>query len=437
MTVLPLRTPLAARVLPDGPFYGWYVAVACSVLLMVTVGIGYYGLAVFLGPLQETHGWSNAVVSGATGLYFSAAGITGALIGSHVDRHGPLRLQLVGLTLLAGSVALVGTINQPWQLYALYLVLAIGFGMSSNVAVNAIMSRWFIARRAKAMSISATGISVGGVVLVPVGTALVEIGGLGLAGALLGLLVVVLAVPVVLFVLVWDPAQMGLRPDGGAEPDPSQHALSDEVQHRRWTRRAAAGTVAFWAVLVAFGTVLMAQTGFVIHQISFLTERFDSAQTASTTLSVTAFGSIVARLVVGHFADGWDKRLLTMWLMVIQATAVTTVVLIDHHLVTYAMVLVVGFTIGNIYMMQSLLIGDTFGLMSFGTIMGLVGVVTQTASGLGPLTVGFIEQATGSYQAPFLVTAAATYVAGAVVLLARPPSPAVAEAAGALSSRAR
>ncbi len=397
---------------------------------MVTVGVGYYGLAVFLGPLREANGWSNAVVSGATGLYFSVAGVTGAIIGAHVDRHGPLRLQVVGIVLLAGSVSLVGYVNAPWQLYVLYTVLAVGFGMSSNVAVNAIISRWFVVRRAKAMSIATTGVSVGGVLLVPFGTALVERGGLTLAGPVLGAFVLLLALPVVALVLVWDPVQMGLRPDGGAESRrPGAHSLDDATQLRRWTRREAAATVPFWAILVAFSLVLMAQTGFVIHQISFLTERFDSANAAAAALSTTALGSIIARLVVGHFADAWDKRLLAMWLLIIQATAVTTVVLVDHRIVTYAMVLVVGFTIGNIYMMQTLLVGEVFGMLSFATVLGLVGVVTQTASGIGPLAVGWLEDASGGYTVPFLVTAAMTYAAAVTVLLARSPVPRIEEPA--------
>jgi sugar phosphate permease len=418
------REPLAARVLPTKVFYGWYVAVACSALLLVTVGVGYYGLAVFLGPLRDTHGWSNAVVSGATGLYFSVGGITGALIGAHVDRHGPIRLQLLGVILLAGSVSLVGFVTQIWQLYALYTVLAIGFGMSSAVPVNAIMSRWFVSRRARAMSISSTGVSVGGVLLVPLGTLLVEVGGLRLAGVVLGALVVGLALPVITMVLVWDPSQMGLQPDDGVPAPPSvRAALDDAVQRRSWTRREASQTAAFWSILVAFALVLMAQTGFIIHQISFLTVRFGSANAAAAALSITALGSIIARLVVGVFADAWDKRLLTIWLFLIQGSAVFGIVAIDHQVATYGLVLVVGFTIGNVYMMQSLLVGDTFGLVSFGTIFGLVGVASQITSGLGPLAVGWIEDSTGGYGTPFTVTAAMTVVAAVIVWFARPPAP--------------
>jgi MFS family permease len=421
---LPPRTPPAARVLPGSLFYGWYIAVGCAVVMFVTVGVGYYGLAVFLGPLRDAHGWSNAVVSGATGLYFTISGITGALVGPRIDRHGPLRTQLVGVLLLAGSVSLVGAIDTVWQLFAVYTVLAVGFGLSAAVAVNAILARWFVTRRALAMSISFTGVSVGGMVLAPLGSALVEAGGLGLAGPVMGLLVAGVGVPVIIGVLVWDPSQMGLRPDDGVIPPGAARAsLHESVQRRTWSRRQASRTMAFWAILVGFTLVLMAQTGFIIHQISFLERRLGSSQAAAFALSVTALGSILARLVVGLFADRIDKRALTVALFALQAAAVLAVVLIENRAMTYALVLVVGFTIGNIYMLQSLLVSETFGMVSFGTVFGLVGVAAQTGSGLGPLAVGWLEDTSGGYTVPFVVTAGVTVLAAVVVSFARPPAP--------------
>jgi MFS family permease len=156
------RVPLAARVLPSRLFYGWYVTIACALLMFVSVGVGYYGLAIFLRPLQEAHGWSNAVVSGATGLYFSLSGLTGAaigphIIGPHIDRRGPIGFMVVGILILAAAAALVGWVSSIWQLYAAYAALALGFGLSTNVGVNAVLTRWFVGLRAKAMSIAFTG----------------------------------------------------------------------------------------------------------------------------------------------------------------------------------------------------------------------------------------------------------------------------------------
>lgn len=411
------RLPPAARFLPSGVYYGWYVAVACSCLMLVGVGVGYYGLAVFLRPLQEVHGWSNSVVSGATGLYFSLSGITGAVVGPRIDRTGPRRFMLVGSVLIAGSVALIGYVESVWQLYAVYALLAVAFGLATSVSVNAVMTRWFVARRAKAMSISSTGISVGGMVLAPVGSKLIDVGGLELATPLMGALVLVGSLPVILLVIVADPKEMGLEPDGfrPGEAPAVRASLAADVQLRSWSRREAARTPAFWSILVGFAIVLTAQTGFVIHQISFLEDRLGSRSTAALALSVTAFGSVVARLAVGTFADRVDKRRLTVVLLVLQASAVLGVVTTDSVPMTYLLTLVFGFTIGNVYMMMSLLVGETFGLVSFGAVFGLVSLAGQVGSGLGPFGVGWLEDRTGGYTTPFVITAVATYVAAAVI----------------------
>ncbi|MGE3960867.1 MAG: MFS transporter [Dehalococcoidia bacterium] len=431
------RMPLAARVLPSRVFYGWYIAFGCAAMMMVAGGVGYYGLAVFLEPLQEEHGWSNSAVSGATSWFFLAGGIVGAVLGPYIDRYGPRGFQIAGVLMTGGLAMLIGGVNELWQLYVLYTLIAVGNGLASAVSINAMMSRWWVRRRAKAMSISATGISLGGVILTPLGAWMVEVGGLQLATPVLGTAVLLVALPVVLWVLVFDPREMGLLPDGDRTVEEAEAAvrstgrqhLSAEAQLRVWTRQEAMRTVSFWAILVGFVLILMSQTGFVIHQIAFLEDRLGSRSAAAFALSTTALGSIVARLVVGQFADALDKRWLTAGIFATQGSAVLLVLAIDNPIATYLFILLFGFTIGNVYMMQSLLTSDIFGVVSFGSIFGLILLAAQAGSGLGPFAVGVLEDATGSYTASFVVTSIVTFIAGGVILLARPIAPPVAEEA--------
>jgi sugar phosphate permease len=422
--------PPAARVLPRRLFYGWYVAAGCAVLMFVGVGVGYYGLAVFLRPLREEHGWTTTQVSWAPAIYFFIAGLTAAFIGPRIDRHGPKRYLLIGTLLNGVSATFVGIVNELWQLYAVYFFFAMAYGMSASVAVNAIVTRWFVRKRALATSISSTGVSLGGVVLAPLASWLIDVGGLELATPLLGALILAAGVPVVLLVIHWEPASMGLRPDGATgEPPPAKNArvasfADDRVQLRRWTQREAMSTVAFWAVLIAFVLVLIAQTGYIIHQVSFLEDRFGSRSEAAFTISLTAGGSVVARLVVGLFADGLDRRWTSAVLFVVQATCVLLIVHIDNVASTWVLTLLFGFTIGNVYMMQSLLVGEIFGMVSFGAVFGLIAMAGQASSGIGPIGVGWLHDLSGGYTVPFTVTAAITYAAAVVVLFARPPQPA-------------
>ena len=424
--VAALRRPLAARLLPRRWYYGWAIVGACGALLFVSVGVGYYGLAVYLGPLQETHGWSNADVSLATGLYFAVSGLAAALVGPLIDRHGARRWMAPGLLSIGlGSIA-IGYVDSLWQLYLAYIALAVGSGLAAGVAVNATLARWFVIRRARAMAIASTGVSLGGAVLSPLNGLLIDSGGLQLATPIMGALILIVGLPIVAWVLVWDPREMGLPQDGldAAASQQRSDSLSADVQTRRWSIAQALRTVPFWAVLITFVVVLLAQTGFILHQTAFLEQRLGSLSAATVTLSVTAIGSIVARLIVGWFlADRIDKRWLTMGLLIVQGAAALVVIHIDSAAATWLGILIFGFTIGNIYMMQSLLVSEVFGYVSFGAVYGLIALASNVSSGVGPWMIGLLEDAVGGYELPLTVTALLTFAAALPVWFARAATP--------------
>ena len=424
MTDAPAPTydqPLAARFLPSGWFYGWYIAIACALLMFVGVGVGYYGLSVFLKPLQEEHGWTSTQVSIAPAIYFGISGLAGVIVGPIVDRRGPRQVMAIGIVVSTISAVFIGLANELWQLYLVYFIFAIANGMSTGVTIQAIMTRWFVRKRALAMSISSTGVSLGGVILSPIASKLIDIGGLALATSVLGSIVLIVGLPAVLWVMAGSPADMGIKPDGDSADAPAPEMTSFlQRQYRTWTRPQAMRTLSFWALFIAFLAILIAQTGYIIHQVSFLEERFGSRTEATFTISLTAFGSIVARLVVGIFADGIDRRMLTVSLFVVQATCVLLIVQFDNIATTWILTLIFGFTIGNVYMMQALLVGEIFGMVSFGSIFGLLSMAGLIGSGVGPFAVGYLHDQSGSYTLPFVVTSVITYLAAIVILFARP-----------------
>ena len=108
----PVRGPVAARLLPGRLFYGWYIAIACACLMFVGVGVGYYGLPIFLKPLRDAHGWSDTQVSVAPAIYFTVSGLTSAIVGPYVDRYGPNKFMLIGTVVNGVSAAFIGLVVQ-------------------------------------------------------------------------------------------------------------------------------------------------------------------------------------------------------------------------------------------------------------------------------------------------------------------------------------
>ena len=376
-------------------FYGWIITAGAFLLLFVIVGVGFYGLMIFLDALCSARGWSRASVSGATTLYFLTSGATGTLIGRAVDRHGARGWIVAGALLMAAGVLAVGRVQTLEGLYLVYVLTALGFGMSSGVPINAVLARWFVARRGRALSFAQTGVSVGGMILVPVASSLVERGGLELAVAWLAAIVVVVTLPVVAFVLRWDPRDHGLEPDGGSTESSRGGLLSDSVQRRVWRRREVMRTTSFWLLAVTFGVMLFHQTAFLIHELAFLRDWIGDL--APYAVSVTAFGSVVGRLIVGTFADRVEKRALSQGIFLFQAVALVALISTEHPATVLASAFLFGLTIGNVYMMQSLLVAELFGMVSFGAVFGMLQFFTTMMGALGPAALGILSERMGGY----------------------------------------
>ena len=162
------------------------------------------------------------------------------------------------------------------------------------------------------------------------------------------------------------------------------------------------------------------QVAYLVHQMSFLSETLGLAGAASA-VSITAGASIAGRLSLGSVIDRLDKRYVTMGLCLIQASAILGLAYTNHVSVLYLVTLVFGLTMGSILMMQSLIIGECFGLISYGTVFGSFRLFISCGAALGPTIAGFLYDATHSYRIAFTIFAAVRLVAILVIVFAKPP----------------
>ena len=93
----------------------------------------------------------------------------------------------------------------------------------------------------------------------------------------------------------------------------------------------------------------------------------------------------------------------------------------NHVVILYLGTLAFGLTMGSIIMMQSLIIGECFGLVSFATVSGFAGLFTMSGAAFGPTIAAVIYDATQSYRTAFTIFAVISLVASVVIYFARPP----------------
>jgi len=418
------RPPAILRAYPNLHF-GWVVIAGASLLAFVVVGVGFYCLAVLFDGLCREHGWPATSVALATSSFFVTSGLSGALVGRGVDRWGPRVFFVPGGLLMGAALLWIGRVDAPWQLNLAYPLLAIGFAMAGSVPNSALITRWFVARRTLAMSVSQTGVSLGGIVLVPVTTTVIVGHGVAFATEALALLVIATTTLVTVYLIRSSPESVGQQPDGErAKLDP----LPFDPQRRLWSTREVLTTRAFWIAVLAFAGILSCQVATAMHQLAMLRETMQPS-TAALAVSGTATGSIVARLIVGRFADRWNKRRLGSALMVAQALALLLFAGATQPWILMLASVLFGTTIGNLFMLQSLLAAEMFGVRSFGKAFGMLQLLTQTISGTGPYLLSLLVASLGSYQRALLPLVALALVSSLVLSRLRSPAETATEGA--------
>ena len=390
-------------------FPGWRVVTGCFIVLATSSGLGFYGLAVYLNAFSRERGWDVASVSLATTLFFLVGGVVGLWVARLVARYD-VRFVIVGGGLLGGgALAILGQVQEQWQLFVVYGVFAVGWTGAGMVPTTTVITRWFHRRRSVALSVTSTGLSVGGILLTPAAKWLLDERGLEAGTPVLGLVFVLGTVPFALWLVRPDPAIEGWLPDGERSSQGSTRPLAYGTAYADAVR-----TRFFVAVTLGYLLVLGSQVGAIQQLVRLAEERTDKS-TASFAVLFLAGTSVIARLVGGRVVARLPMAGFTITLAALQSVALVAIALSDSRFTLFAAIVVFGATVGNILMLQPLLIAERFGVVDYPRIFSRSQFIMMLGTALGPLVLGWLHDNAGGYQTSYLVAAGCS-MAGAAVL---------------------
>jgi MFS family permease len=378
---------------------GWRVVLACFLVALFIFGFGLYGHAVYLAELQRVHGWSTGLISNASTLSFLPGSLLAAFTNDAMVRIGAGRLLLCGILALAASTTLLAFTETPWQLYAAYILLACGWMGMGTVVIATIVSSWFDRRRGLAISIAFNGATCGGIVIAP--TLVVLVAAIGFTRAMLTM------TAVMIFILV--PVVIGLI---GVAP---ANQSSDQGKPPALSRRKLLRHFGFWTITAPFALALLAQVGFIVHQIALLEPTMGRAL-AGLAVAVTTTMAVIGRLCLGLFVDRLDPRVASAVSLVTQAAALFAIAQSTNTAVLFMACAVYGFSIGNLITLPPLIIHREFEPADFGAVLGLSTAVCGIVSAFGPGIVGFVRSASGGYGAALMLCLTLQLVSAAIVL---------------------
>jgi len=407
---------------PANIFYGWWVVGACFLITLSVSGVIFYGFTAVFEPIADEFGWSYTQISLALSLRGLEIGLLAPLVGLLVDRWGPRRLILSGVTITGLGLVLLSYATSLGMFYGAFALVAMGMsGCSSTVLMTAV-ANWFRKKVGMASGITLSGFGASGL-LIPLVVRLIDTFGWRTAIAALGLGILGIGLPLSLLIR-HKPEQYGYLPDGAATsaeiPDgdlaPAQTAKEDIGA------KQALKSSTFWHISLAFMCHFMVVSAVVTHVMPYFSSIGITRITSGFIASAIPLLSIAGRLGFGWLGDRFNSKLTA-----VIAFALMTLGLISFEytssgqiwlLVTFLLLFTAGY--GGLNSMRSILLSEYFGRSNFGAIYGCIVGVAMIGNIAGAPLAGWVFDNWGSYQYTWLAFAGLTAVA-VIVVATTPP----------------
>ena len=414
-----------------GVFYGWWlVGIAGFVILISTpFASGVAAWFVVLRHVDNFPSWSAGELAWAYALTRVQTGLMGPMIGILIERFGSRRMNFLGTVLSGFGFLLFSQIQELWHLYLVFLVINAGMFMGTWHAMMNVLNSWFIRRRTMAMAIATEGRALGGVLLIP---ALVwaidpdaERFGWRATAAGIGFFLILVAFP--LSRLVRNrPEDYGQHPDGDELPPvsipqvPAQSpSHTSEKTLPNWQELFRSRL--FWLMTLGHTSLAMVMVSIHVHLGLMLEERGLSLQMIGWVVSTYMAIQAITTLVGGYLGDRMPIHLAVSGFAMIQALSVFVLVFLANSPATAILfAIVLGLGQGGVALTMSIW-SVYYDRRAFARVTGMAMMPLSFGLFGAPLFAGYMFDATGNYDVPFLTVGILAMLGSSLFLFLGPP----------------
>ncbi|MDE2785800.1 MAG: MFS transporter [Chloroflexota bacterium] len=406
-----------------GLFYGWFVVATCMFIAFLTMGTRN-AFGAFVVPMEAEFEWNRTVVSWAAALGALLNGVSQPFMGYLFDRFGVRIVVVSGILIVGVSTLLMAATSSMWYLIGIFgVVAAIGQSGTSLTNTGAMLSKWFRRRRGLVIGLNASGMSLGGLIIVPFAAYMISLIDWRLSWVVMGVMILALGIPMALVFLHDDPAKKGLTPDGDplpeAGPDGSPGAAAPPPQPlfaENW--RQAFRSFPIWQM--SFSYFICGSTTFMlsVHFVPMAVEEGISPQTAALIFGLMSGLNALGATGAGWISDRIGRR--KNWLAAVYFCRGTGYVILVASLVVpgipvMAGLLIFSFVAGLSWIatapLTTSLTAEVYGLKSLATISGVAFLFHQLGGFTSVLMAGYLREITGDYVIAFSIAAVMLYPA--------------------------
>jgi MFS family permease len=371
-----------------------------SLAQLVSWGILFYSIAVFVVPMREELGWSKTALNAGITIGLVVSGIFAPWVGRQIDLGRAWPLMTLGSILGSAAVAAWAFVTTPVAFWAVSVV--IGFAMSCTLYEPgfAVLSHTMGDRAPRAILKMTLVGGLASTAFIPLAHVLVET--IGWRHAVLVLAAINLVVAAGIHAFFLAPGRVP------RVPAPPRSKVADV------STRAAIADSRFWGLLVAFAAYNVAFTAMTFHFLPLLEERDVSRDVGVVLFTIIGPLQVAGRLLlfargnqIAARSVGRAAFIVSVPLFLLAAYAGADLLLLGTFVAIY------GVINGISTVVRGTIVRDIFGAQNYGAISGSLTLPSTFARAAGP-AIGALIWSIGQVYTPMLVTLAAICGVGAV-----------------------
>jgi len=399
-----------------GIFYGWWIVVACTLIMATFFTLLLSCISLFVVPITEDLGISRSAFSTFSTILSILGMILSPIAGKICATRNTRTIMSASLLLGVVGYTCLSFVNNVVLLYVLAVIIGFGSAFSTTVPIAIILTRWFVKDRGKAMSITFAGSSVGAMILSPIISNVIADMGWRMAFRILGLGMLVILVPLVFFIIRTKPEDKGLKALGAEEAAAAaQRNTAAPVEAEGIPLKELQKKPVFWIYVVAIFIMLLTM-GAMYHMAPHVSLIVDPAS-AAKFVSIFSFIAIFGKLLMGAV---FDKSLKGGILLGTVCMALCFVFLLIAKSFALLIVVALFYGIGSAHatIFPPTLTSRLFGTKYYGEIFGFVNSFASLSMAVNGLVMAATFDATGTYTLAWIFGLCAAVIATVLLFAA-------------------
>ncbi len=412
------------------PFFYGYLILLVAIAAQFGSSPGQtYAISVFSPHLETGLGLSKSALSAAYMLGTLLAAVPLTLIGPLSDRIG-IRATVIGVAAgLVGACLIASQAQGFTSVLLVFLLLRfLGQGAMTLLAGN-MVSMWFHRRLGTMNAIMCAGSATAFAIVPVVLQSYIESAGWRAAFVAQGVVLAALLLPALVLIYRNHPQEVLQHFDGdAAEPawqsGGKSHAAAQQspaaLKVVERTLHEAVRNRTFWILAADMCFWAMIGTGVVFHSQAIFAQFGVTPAQTQAMFPVFSVSMLVAQLAGGPLADRIPMHYLLSVAFFVLAVGAASIPIAAGVAAVYLFALLFGAGQGLAISVTATMWARYYGREHLGKIRGAVWCLTVAGSGCGPLILGAISDATGSFVVGLWIFTALLIPLAPLSLLATP-----------------